>query len=160
LAALVSVFLLSSCTVESDGYAGVTVDSNGHVQALIQTCKHSMDGATIYWGEDPKGGDSPDAQIGQWEFTRSTVGQPVTWPVDADRALDVRATGPIKAMAPGRTYALYGGTKDNSWSAAHVSFTLNDLKALKPGQVLILYTGAPTRVVSLQQFSDVQCDVL
>jgi hypothetical protein len=154
------VFLLSSCGPPLDGYAGVTVDSNGQAQALIQTCKHSMDGATIYWSEDPKGGDSDHALIGEWEFSRSAVGRPITWPVDADRAEGVRASVPIKTLVPGRTYSLYGWTKDNSWSSGSVDFTLIDLKTLKPGQVLILYTGVQPRVVSIQRFSDVTCDVL
>jgi hypothetical protein len=41
-----------------------------------------------------------------------------------------------------------------------VNFTVNELKALKPGNVLVLDATAPARVVSLQKFSDVQCDGL
>jgi hypothetical protein len=156
--ALVGVFLLSSCTAKIDGYSGVTVDSEGHAQALIQTCKHSADIATIYWGDDPKGGDSRDADIGDWKFSRSTAGQPITWPVDATHAEGVQATVPIKRMVPRRTYSLVGGTKDNSWSTAHVSFTLEDLKALKPGLVLVLDSQSHHREVSVKQFSDLACD--
>jgi hypothetical protein len=157
--ALVGVFLLSSCTANIDGYVGVTVDSkNGHAQALVQSCKHSMYVATIYRSDDPKGGDSQHADIGDWKFSRSTVGQPITWPVDATRAEGVQATVPIKRMVPRRTYSLVGGTKDNSWSTAHVRFTLEDLKALKPGLVLVLDSQSHHREVSVKQFSDLACD--
>jgi hypothetical protein len=156
--ALGAVGLLTSCTVPVDGYAGITVDSNGAAQALIQTCKHPVDGATIYWGDDPKGSDSRDAEIGEWKFSRSTVGQPITWTVGADRAEDVQATVPIKGMVPRRVYSLYGWTKDNSWSTVSVDFTLTDLKALKPRRVLVLDSESNPREVSAQQFSDLACD--
>lgn len=153
-----SVGLLSSCTVPVDGYAGITVDSNGAAQALIQTCKHSVDGATIYWGDDPKGSDSRDAEIGNWKFSRSTVGRPITWTVGADLAEDVQATVPIKALVPRRIYSLYGWTKDNSWSTVSVDFTLKELKALKPGRVLVFDSESQPREVSAQQFSNLACD--
>ena len=156
-AALVGVGLLSSCTVPADGYAGVTVDSNGVVRALVQTCKHSVDGAILYWVDDPEGSDSRDAEIGSWRFSRSTVARPLSWPVDADRSEDVQPTVGVKTMARGRTYSLYGWTNDNSWSTDSVDFTLDDLKALLPGRVLVLYPGAQPREVSVEQFSDLAC---
>lgn len=152
-AAIVGVGLLSSCTVPVDGSAGVTVDSGGVVRALVETCTHSVDGATLYWGDDPQGSDSRDARIGRWKFSRSTAGRSLSWPVDAEHSEDVQATVSIKTMAPGRTYSLYGWTNDDSWSTDSVDFTLNDVRALRPGRVLIGYAGAQPRDVSLKQFS-------
>ncbi len=43
---------------------------------------------------------------------------------------------PLGALAPQRTYTLFGGTQDNSWSASGVSFTTAELEAREPGQVL------------------------
>jgi hypothetical protein len=156
--AMVGVFLLSACGAEIDGIAGVTVDSNGHAQALVQNCKRPMYGGVLFWTDDPRGADGPIPKLGRWTFSRSTVGKPITWPVDATHADDVRATIPIKAMLPGRTYTLGAGTKDALWSTVGVDFTLNDLKALKPGRVLISTAGEHPREVSVAQFSDHACD--
>jgi hypothetical protein len=46
-----------------------------------------------------------------------------------------KADHPLGKLKPRTTYDLYGWTTDNSSSAAAVSFTLEDLAAMKPGQV-------------------------
>ncbi|MGN6612704.1 MAG: hypothetical protein ACTHLJ_13105 [Angustibacter sp.] len=157
---LPGVALLASCTAPVDGYTGVTVDPDGALHAVVQTCRHPLDGATLYWGDDPKGSDSDHALMGRWEFSGSTVGRPVSWSVNDEEGSGVRATAPRRPLAPGRTYSLYGWTHDGSWSTLSVGFTLKDLASLQPGRVLGLDAGDDPREVSLQQFSQLACDDL
>jgi hypothetical protein len=157
LFAVIGVGLLSACTVEADGFAGVTVDSHGVITAVVQTCRHSVDGATLYWSDGPEGPDGRDTVMGEWAFSRSTAGQYVSWPLDAPHAEGVRATAPLKPLAEGRTYSLYGWTHDNSWSTANVEFTLENLRSLPAGHVLVLDAGEQSRELSLQEFSDLPC---
>jgi hypothetical protein len=145
--ALVGVFLLSSCGAALDGIAGVTVDSNGHAQALVQNCKRPMQTAVLYWTDGPTDKKGLPPKLGRWTFTRSTVGKPITWPFDATAAKGVAATIPIKAMVAGRTYSFGAGTKDHWTSTVDVEFTLNDLKALEPGRVLVNTAGEHNREV-------------
>jgi hypothetical protein len=157
--ALAGVFLLSACGAEIDGISGVTVDSHGDAQALVQTCKRPMEGAVLYWTDGPTDKKGLPPKVGRWTFSRSTVGKPITWPVDATHAQDVQATIPIKSMVAGRTYTLAAGTKDHWTSTVSVDFTLNDLNALTPGRVLFSSAdGEHLREVSVAQFSDHACD--
>jgi hypothetical protein len=157
--ALVGVFLLSGCGADLDGISGVTVDSNGHAQALIQNCKRPMQTAVLFWTDGPTDKKGLPPKVGRWTFTRSTVGKPITWPVDATRTKDVEAAIPLTAMVAGRTYTLGAGTKDHWTSTVSVDFTLNDLKALTPGRVLISSADSEhLREVSVAQFSDHACD--
>lgn len=48
---------------------------------------------------------------------------------------DWRTQTPLAPLHEGTSYTLYGWTKDNSWSAASVEFSPEDLKQLRPGQV-------------------------
>ncbi len=59
--------LLSSCTVPRDGFAGVTLDENGNALGVLRTCKHPLDGATL-WSDESGGSDNPHAAVvGRWE---------------------------------------------------------------------------------------------
>jgi hypothetical protein len=157
-AVLVGVSLTaSSCTVDADGYAGVMVDPQGVVRAVVQSCKHSVDGASLYWGDDPRGADSDHAEMGTWKFARSTVGAPLTWPLNAARAPAVRATTRVKKLARGRTYTLYGWTEDNSWSTGNVEISLTEVETLRPGRVLLLDAETPPREVSQRRFAELVC---
>ena len=44
----------------------------------------------------------------------------------------------LVTLQPGRSYPLYGWTRDNSSSTGDVTFTLADLEQLNPGQVRYL----------------------
>jgi hypothetical protein len=156
--ALVGVFLLSSCGAALDGIAGVTVDSNGRAQALIQNCKRPMESASLRRTDGPTDKKGLHQKLGRWTFTRSTVGKPITWSVDATTTEDVVATIPIKAMVAGRTYSFGAGSKDHWTSTVDVEFTLGDLEGLTPGRVLINYPGEHPREVSVAQFSGHACD--
>lgn len=58
----------------------------------------------------------------------------VAWLLDG-KAAGWATSGPLPALVPGRTYSMYGWTKDYSSSAINVNFTVEQLRALKPGQV-------------------------
>ncbi|WP_319463597.1 hypothetical protein [Micromonospora sp. RTP1Z1] len=155
---LTSGMLLSSCTVPVDGLAGVTVDEKGNPIGVVRTCEHPLDGATLYWPDDPRGSDGQPAELGQWEFTGSTVTHSLAWPLGAASAADVKGKQTPQAMLPGRTFSLYGWTTDNSWSAANVDFTLTDLEGLPVGKILVLDSGTRLRVVSEPEFDALVCE--
>ncbi|MFF5144722.1 hypothetical protein ACFY6U_34225 [Streptomyces sp. NPDC013157] len=122
----------SGCTVPVDAVAGISVTGDGHLLGVMMICGHRIDGATLYV-------DSDDADktvtVGSWTSDRHLEAGLVTWPLDAPAAgwTTTRALTPLTA---GTTYALYGWTKDNSWSSSSVSFTLADRDRLAPGKVL------------------------
>jgi hypothetical protein len=73
------------------------------------------------------------------------------------------ARGTFREVMPGKTYHLYAWTHDNSWSAAAVRFTAEDLGRLRPGEVLTNEYDAETdsSVVAVQseaEFFAEQCD--
>lgn len=55
-------------------------------------------------------------------------------PGDPWNAMTVLPT--LSTQPDGFTYELYGGSSNNSWSSSHVSFTLETLQKLEPGEVL------------------------
>ncbi|MER5793807.1 hypothetical protein [Streptomyces sp. NPDC001980] len=122
----------SGCTVPVDAVAGVSVTGDGHLLGVMMICGHRIDGATLYV-------DSADTDktvtVGSWTSDRHLKAGLVTWPLDSPAAgwTTTRALAPLTA---GTAYALYGWTKDNSWSAGNVSFTRADLDRLAPGEVL------------------------
>ncbi|MFJ6013127.1 hypothetical protein [Streptomyces sp. NPDC092952] len=127
-AALVTV---SGCGVPIDAVSGISVTDDGHLLGVIMVCGHHIDGATLYVDTDDAGDEPP---AGNWTADRPLAPGLTTWPLDPP-APGWTATGPLTPLTPRTAYALYGWTKDNSWSASHVTFTLADLDGLTPGKV-------------------------
>ncbi|MFE7462850.1 hypothetical protein ACFU6R_01920 [Streptomyces sp. NPDC057499] len=121
----------SGCTVPIDAVAGISVTDDGHLLGAIMVCGHHIDGATLHVDTDDANNASPSAR---WTADHPLAPGLTTWPLDPP-APGWSATGPLTSLAPRTTYALYGWTKDNSWSSGHVTFTLADLDGLTPGKV-------------------------
>ena len=131
---LLVVSSLTSCTVPSDGHTGITVDAEGDPVAVLQTCKHAVDGATLYVSSKSGTGSQ---SLGDWDFDVTTVGTALRWPLMASEAPGVRATRTVAQLEPGVEYHLYGWTYDNDWSTGHVTFTMEDLERLQQGRILV-----------------------
>lgn len=128
----VALAATSGCTVPIDAVAGVSVTGDGHLLGVMMICGHRIDGATLY----VDGADTDKTvTAGSWTSDRPLKAGLVTWPLDSPAAgwTTTRALTPLSART---TYTLYGWTKDDSWSASEVSFTLTDRDRLAPGKVL------------------------
>ena len=131
--ALGAVVALSGCTVPVVGAAGVGVDASGRPVGYLAVCSEHIDGATLYF-EDPRSVEDRSVEVGEW-----TADRPVTslasWPM-GERAEGWTSRGPLPPLELGREYVMYGWTKDNSSSTGDVVFTVEQLRALEPGQVV------------------------
>ncbi|MER5430160.1 hypothetical protein [Streptomyces sp. NPDC002588] len=132
VAAGVALAATSGCTVPVDAVAGISVTGDGHLLGVMMVCGHQIDGATLYV-------DNADVDkavtVGSWTADRPLTAGLATWTLDSPAA-GWTATRSLTPLTDKTTYALYGWTKDNSWSSGSVSFTLTDRDRLTPGQVL------------------------
>lgn len=137
-------FLLAGCTVPVVGLAGIGVDGRGAPVGYLQVCQDHLDGATVYT-------DGKDDDQGSWK-TSPAVTDFARWSLtDPGEGWTVETA--IGQLKPGVNYILYGGTKDNSSSAAGVMFTKEDLVDLKPGQVL--YPSGKANAAGPEDYSTV-----
>ncbi|MER6290282.1 hypothetical protein [Streptomyces sviceus] len=147
----------SGCTVPVDAVTGISVTGDGHLLGVMMVCGHEIDGATL-----SVDGDDVDKQttVGSWTADRPLRAGLTTWTLDAPAA-GWKTTRSLTPLNSGTTYALYGWTKDNSWSSSGVSFDLADRARLTPGKVRydrISGNGDETEVtVSLAEFKAGAC---
>ncbi|MGW4196281.1 hypothetical protein [Streptomyces sp. NPDC005004] len=127
----VALAATSGCTVPIDAVAGISVTADGHLLGVMMVCGHRIEGATLYVD-----GDDADKQatVGSWTADRPLTQGLATWTLDSPAA-GWTATKSLAPLTPRTTYALYGWTSDNKWSASEVSFTLADRDRLAPGRV-------------------------
>ncbi|MFL5995530.1 MAG: hypothetical protein ACJ736_14680 [Streptomyces sp.] len=126
-----SLAATSGCTVPVDAVAGISVTGDGHLLGVMTVCGHHIDGATLYVDSDDV---NKQLTVGSWTAGRSLAPGLTTWTLDSP-ASGWTATRPLTPLTATTTYALYGWTKDDSWSANSVSFTLSDRDRLAPGEV-------------------------
>lgn len=131
LAVGVALAATSGCTVPIDAVAGISVTRDGHLLGVMMVCGHKIDGATLY--EDSDDVDK-QATVRSWTADHPLKAGLATWTLDAPTA-GWKATRPLTPLNTKTTYALYGWTKDNSWSSSDVSFSLADRAQLTPGKV-------------------------
>ncbi|MEU2110366.1 hypothetical protein [Streptomyces sp. NPDC019507] len=127
----VALAATSGCTVPIDAVAGISVTGDGHPLGVIMVCGHHIDGATLY--VDSAHVDK-QVTVGSRTADHPLTAGLATWTLDSPAAgwTATRSPAPLTAKT---TYALHGWTKDNSWSAGSISFTLADLDQLTPGDV-------------------------
>ncbi|MEV7321259.1 hypothetical protein [Streptomyces sp. NPDC093970] len=127
----VALAATSGCTVPPDAVAGISVTADGHLLGVMMVCGHQIDGATLYVDSDDV---NKEVTVGSWTADRPLTPGLATWPLDTPAAgwTATRSLAPLTAKT---TYELYGWTKDNSWSANGISFTLADRGRLTPGKV-------------------------
>jgi hypothetical protein len=127
----VALATTSGCTVPVDAVAGVSVTGDGHLLGVMMVCGHQIDGATLYVDSDDV---NKSVTVGSWTADRPLGAGLTTWTLDSP-AVGWTATRSLTPLTAKTTYALYGWTKDNSWSSRSVSFTPSDRDRLAPGKV-------------------------
>ncbi|MEU5310283.1 hypothetical protein [Streptomyces sp. NPDC021562] len=121
----------SGCTVPVDAVAGISVTGDGRLLGVMMVCGHRIDGATLYVDS---GDVDQSVTVGSWTAVRPLAPGLATWTLDSPDA-GWTVTRSLSPLATKATYALYGWTKDNSWSSSSVSFTPSDRGRLSPGKV-------------------------
>jgi hypothetical protein len=152
-----AVLLTAGCTVPESAVAGIGVDTQGNPVGYLKVCHEHIDGATVYIDDAHTFGSWESAPSATGFATWSLATPSGTWKVDA----------PLAKLKPRTTYNLYGWTNDNSSSAAAVSFTLEDLAVMKPGQVRY-WAGTSTAdgmndvysIASEDEFRRTACNVI
>ena len=156
--ALAIPLLLGGCSVPPDGYVGIGRALDGSLWVYIRTCHHRMDGATLYWPDDPNGANSNEEVFARWEIARQPDPLRASWPLLGPGANGVTATKQLAEIpARPKNMAIGAGTRNNSRSAGGpYGFTAKTLAKLKPGQIL---TGnAPKNTaISMAEFDAIDC---
>ncbi|MGW8766493.1 hypothetical protein ACWGN5_28800 [Streptomyces sp. NPDC055815] len=156
---------LAGCTVPPAGFTGVMVTAEGEPMGVILVCHDQIDEALLYPAEpDPDPGAEAAADAKEPEYTDVwTSAKPVdgftSWPLTGS-ATGADGWTPLEAphpLEPGQLYKLYGASHDNSWSTLHHSFTLADLKKLRPDQVAYSH-GDEVRTTTVADFRAHACD--
>ena len=130
---LTAAIVLTACGPPSAGVMGVTVDENGRPVGVLEVCEGHIDGASLYETPADEASQSPSQHVGDWSVAPAATSSSyldLTKPTGA-----WRSDTPFATLHPGRSYTLYGWTRDNSWSAGGVDFSPEDLKQLRPDQV-------------------------
>lgn len=164
-ALIVSALTFTGCTVPPDGRVGVGRDADGELRVYLRTCQHSMDGATLYWPDDPEGATSNQEVFAEWTFEQQPGPMSVDWPL-LGRAQSgaVKTQQPLEKMpGPPRNMGIYAWTHDSSYSAGGpYLFTSTDLTNVRPGHVLVSSntgrdTDPPNKIISLSNFDALDC---
>lgn len=142
------ILTLSGCTVPTVGLTGVGVNADGDIVGYLEVCDERIDGVTLYVDDEsvPRAGRQ---DAGRWTAT-PPVTRSASWSLRGPSP-NWTAELPLADDVPDRPYAMYGWTFDNSSSTTHVSFTLADVKRLKPGQVLFLGGYDERRDIDVQR---------
>ncbi|MEU7967442.1 hypothetical protein AB0D09_28875 [Streptomyces sp. NPDC049097] len=127
----VALAATSGCTAPDDAVAGIAVTADGHLLGVMMVCGHQIDGATLYVDSDDV---NKQVTVGSWTGDRPVTQGIATWTLDSP-APGWTATKSLAPLTTKTTYTLYGWTRDNTWSASSVSFTLADRDRLTPGKV-------------------------
>lgn len=156
--ALGTALLTSGCSVYINGMTGIGVDEQGRLVGYLQVCGSRVTTATLW---------SADGQpVGEWS-PPSDITDYATWLLDGSSEGWSTDTEP-PALVPGAMYRLNAYKSniiDGDTRTVSVPFTMDDLKGLRPGQVLSIGTALDeeprrTRVTTVDEFRDSACTVL
>ena len=125
---------LTSCTPETKGITGLSVDADGRPLAVLAWCAdRPPDVVRLFPVKDstsPTPSDPPNWQTwpGRDYPVPGTATSPTTVPLEG--------FPPESVADPDATFAMYGSAEDNSFTLHRVSFRLGELTDLAPGSVL------------------------
>ncbi len=155
---------VAGCSVPEDGYVGVDRSESGDLTVYVRTCSHPMDGATLYWPDDPTGANSNEEFFADWTVHRQSRSLAVSWPLLGPGGSGVYATRQLLSLPPTtKNMAIYAWTERDRYSAhGPYQFTAQDVNGLKDGQILIANrtvdgSGAPNKVVTHTEFERIDC---
>lgn len=130
--ALIAAVALAACGPPDTGTIGVGVDGAGRPVGFLKVCEgEHVDLAVL----DAEPLDDRTPAVASWSVRPAATGS-TSWSFDNPQGgWAVRQAAP--ALRPGVVYHLAAGADDQSGYAGYVLFTLEDLKAMKPGQVRV-----------------------
>ncbi|MFK0011718.1 hypothetical protein [Streptomyces sp. NPDC091027] len=147
----------SGCSVPVDAVTGISVSADGRLLGVMMVCGHRIDGATLSVADGDTG---RQVTAGSWTADRPLVPGLATWPLEYPADGWTANSSPVP-LTTGTAYTLHGWTKDNSWSASSVTFTLADRDLLTPGTVRYTSTSdtgeESTTTVPLARFEAEAC---
>lgn len=157
--------LTAGCGVPDDGWIAVGRANDGSFRVYLRTCTHPVDGATLYWPDDPNGDNSNEEVFADWTIAATADGPTaIDWPLLGAAGGTVTAQRALRAVPqPPKNLALYAWTRDNTTSAdGPFQVGASDLDRLKPGQLLVPNdTGSdddpPNKAITREAFSQLDC---
>lgn len=165
MAASMVYVAMTGCSVPLDGWLGVGRASDGTLRVYLRTCTQPVDGASLWWPDDPRG-NSDQEVFADWTIAARHQGPlQLDWPLLGPSAGEVATTQSLQVLpGPPKNMGLMAGTRDASTSASGpYLFTSSDLDHIKPGQILIEDpTGDekhPNKTVSQSAFTTLDCAV-
>jgi hypothetical protein len=131
VAVVAAVPLLTGCEAVEDGAAGLTVDSQGHLEGVVHSCHRMIIGVSTSWSENVE----PYRQhtVGDWV---SPGTRDATIPLSDDPGVGWRATQRTVQPTGSHEYVFAGYFKDENASTRFLTFTASDLLTLRPGRIL------------------------
>lgn len=157
--------MTSSCSVPSVGRIGIGRAADDRLVVYLRICEGSLDGATLYWPDDPNGKSLNGEEIfAEWTVSPGPDPLRAEWPLFGPGTDSVKATTRLNAVPKlPKNMAIYGWTDTNSASAdGPWQFTKANLEAVRPGQVLVanndgLETSPLNVAISREAFDAIDC---
>lgn len=154
------VSALAGCTVPIDGVTGLRLSAGGKVSVVTNMCHHTVDEVTLYEANDA----TPDLSIVRGSWASSTRYQ-ASWFIANSTtpggkwSVEQAWNGTVPA---GRTYTIYAGSSDDSWSTYPLDFTQRDIDRLQPDLILapdVEFGGgrAAEQLVTEPEFAALAC---
>jgi hypothetical protein len=149
---------LTSCTPETKGITGLTVDADGRPLAVLAWCAdRPPDVVRLFPVKDstsptPSGPATLPPNWQTWPGREYTVPHTATSPT----TVPLEGFPPESVADPDAAFAMYGTAEDNSFTSHRVSFRLGELTDLAPGSVLatVIVDGEEVQEsLSLEEFA-------
>jgi hypothetical protein len=138
----IAAVTLTSCGVPQHGITGVMIAPSGRLTAVLGWCPdHAPDALVLYTDAERQS----TVGVSHWSAAQKPAGTYLEVPL-AEPPPGWSAKPPrLPALDPRREYILYGATRNNSSSTAHVHFTVAALQALTPGTILAVGEYVPEK---------------
>ncbi len=149
---------LTSCTPETKGITGLTVDVDGRPLAVLAWCADRPPDVVRLFPVNDSTSPTPSGRATLPPNWQTWPGREYTVPATATSPTTVPLEGfpPESVADPDATFAMYGSAEDNSFTSHRVSFRLGELTDLAPGSVLatdIVDGEAVQESLSLEEFA-------
>ena len=133
---------LTACSARIVGQTGIGVDSQGRAVGYLVVCRKKVDNLVLYYNDS-----SGEHIVGKWHSATPVTKESVLTLQDPPAAWE-EETAP-GSLVNGIEYHLSGGSDDNKTSTVGVSFTLDAVAKLSPGQILFQRGDSARRATSI-----------